>query len=72
MNNSQPHPGERLIRRREVLDRLGISHSELYRRIQKGSAPRPIKIGPQRVAWRSTEIDAYIAKLIAENSNNAA
>lgn len=36
------------------------SRSAWYRWISEGLAPRPVRIGPNTVAWPSSEIDALI------------
>ena len=56
------HPArERLLRRREVLTKTGLSASTLYRRIQAGTFPPPVELGPKAVAWRESEVLAWIA-----------
>lgn len=47
---------------RETVERLTtLSKSEIYRRIAAGSFPRQVPIGRRRVAWRQSEIAAWIA-----------
>jgi len=50
----------RLIRRKEVLARVGLSQTSMYEQIADGQFPKPIPIGPKSVAWLSTEIEAWI------------
>jgi len=56
-------PGEqsenRFVRLPEVRRRTGLSKSELYRRIRKGTFPRPNKLGYRTVAWPLAEIDRW-------------
>jgi prophage regulatory protein len=54
---------ERLLRRAVVQDRTSLSVSELYRRMAAGTFPKPVVIGAQSVAWRESEVDAWIAAL---------
>jgi prophage regulatory protein len=50
-----------LLRRPEVLNRVGLSRSSMYNYIALGSFPRPIKIGRRAVAWHADSIDRWIA-----------
>ena len=53
---------ERMIYgRREVQELLGVSRPTLYRWLKLGTFPRPIKIGPQKIAWRRADIVEWIA-----------
>ena len=46
----------------QVQDRLaGISRCTLARWIKAGRFPQPIKVGPRRVAWRTLDVDAWLA-----------
>lgn len=53
-------PG-RLLRRREVLDRIGVSTSTLYQWMGEGDFPRPVHLGSRLVAWREADVDRWIA-----------
>lgn len=54
---------EKLVRRDEVLARIGLSDSSLKKQVAAGTFPRPVQIGPRAVAWKSSEVDAWIANL---------
>jgi len=54
----------RLIRRPEVLERVGLSSSTLYEMTAAGEFPAPIPIGRQAVAWLDSEVDAWIKERI--------
>ncbi len=53
---------------------LGIrfSRQHLHRLIRQGRFPRPVKIGANRNAWLTTEINDWIAARIAERDAEAA
>jgi predicted DNA-binding transcriptional regulator AlpA len=56
--------GNRVIRPREVAQRLGISRSKLYELINTDeSFPPRKKISPRIVGWLETDIDTYIVSL---------
>jgi len=60
-------PRERLLRRPEVLSRIGFCTSTLYARIREGAFPPPVSLGLRCVAWRESDVDAWIADRIAES-----
>lgn len=53
-------PQEGFVRQPVVLKVLGISKSTLWRRIDEGVYPRPIKLSLRAVAWRVKDIRALI------------
>lgn len=55
---------ERILRKKEVLQRIGISNASLYRLIAKGEFPTGIKLTGQEgraVGWLSSDIDNWIS-----------
>lgn len=61
----------RIIRRREVEHRTGLSRSSIYLGIAEGTFPPPVKLGVRAVGWVDAEISAWLAARIA-NSRRAA
>lgn len=57
---------QRILRINDVLGRLGISRSQLYRLIEGGSLPEPLSLGPRTNGWLESEIDAAIATFAAK------
>jgi prophage regulatory protein len=53
--------GDRFISMSEVLDRICLSKTHLYRKINAGQFPRPVPLGPQKVAFLESEIETWIA-----------
>lgn len=51
---------ERILRVREVCERLSISRSTLYAMINNGEFPAGIKITVQRVGWPESVVDNWI------------
>ncbi|USE81132.1 AlpA family phage regulatory protein [Cupriavidus gilardii] len=56
---------ERILRLPEVQQRIGLSRSSIYARIQEGSFPRPIKLG-HASGWIETEVHAWIVRQIEQ------
>ena len=50
---------DRYLRRREVEDESGLSRATIYRHIKAGLFPRPRKVGPNSVRWRSSDLDRW-------------
>jgi len=50
-----------LLRKPAVLARVPVSDTTLWRRVRDGSFPSPVRISKNAVAWRSTDIDEWIA-----------
>lgn len=55
---SQPHE---LLLMPEVTERVRLSDTTLWRLEKVGRFPKRVKIGFKRVAWRTVEIEAWIA-----------
>jgi prophage regulatory protein len=47
-----------------VVAQTGLSKSEIYRRINNGTFPKPLKLGARAVAWPAAEIDTWVKSLI--------
>ena len=57
----------RLLRRREVEAITHLSRATIYVRMQKGTFPPPVRLGPNSVAWRAEDIDRWISELPVAN-----
>ena len=51
-------PGRRLLRTKQVLDRMGWSRTTLWRRVRAGEFPAPVKTGLNSNGWYDDEVDA--------------
>ena len=59
--NSKP---ARLIRLPEVMMRVGLGRSTIYRKMEEGRFPRSRSISPKCAVWIEAEIDEWINCLI--------
>ena len=50
---------ERLLRRQEVQQLLGLSKSTLYELMADDRFPRPVRIAARAVRWRASDIAAW-------------
>lgn len=44
----------------EVIAATSLSRATIYRYIEKGAFPAPVRIGPNRTGWRSDAVDAWM------------
>ncbi|MAT92859.1 MAG: DNA-binding protein [Halioglobus sp.] len=56
-------PIERILRRPEVQQMTGLCCSAIYARMEQGTFPKPVKLGPQAVGWKLSDVQAWIATL---------
>lgn len=57
--------GERLLTMRDVENKVGLKKTEIYERIKAGTFPAQLALGPNSVRWLESEIDLWIAELVA-------
>ena len=56
-------PGRRLLRPKQVMERMGWSRTTLWRRVSAGEFCAPVKTGEFSTAFYEDEVDAAQAKL---------
>lgn len=49
------------LRLPDVMARTGLSRRTIYRRMGEGTFPQSVKLGANSVAWRESELSAWIA-----------
>lgn len=54
----------RLLRLKQVVLKVGLSRSQIYKLIAKGLFPEQIKIGSKISAWPEQTIDQWISRQI--------
>jgi prophage regulatory protein len=59
---------EALLRLPAVLARLPVSRAHFYARVKSGEYPQPIKLSTRSVAWRASEINDLIQRLIEQGT----
>ena len=58
--DKQHPPSKRLLRLPEVRTRVSISRAQIYKLMNEGRFPKSVKLTERTVAWRESEIDAWI------------
>lgn len=61
--------GQRVLRKPELMGRIGLSDVTLWRMEQEGKFPRRIRLGGNSVGWLSAEIDDWLQERM-ENRDN--
>jgi len=56
----------RLLSLSEVQNAIPYSASQIWRLEQQGDFPKRVRIGPNRVSWLESEIEAWISSKIGE------
>jgi prophage regulatory protein len=56
----------RLIRSKEVQAITGLPKSSLHNMARAGTFPAPLKLGARAVAWRESDVQAWVENLEAK------
>ena len=68
-----PHrPLDRLLRRPDVERRVGLRRAWIYYLMRRGEFPLPVRLGDRAVAWRESDIAAWIAARPVARAGGAA
>lgn len=65
MWKNDSRPGDyplRILRRREVLARVGFSSMTLWRKERAGSFPRRVRLGPNSVGYYEHQVEEWIRR----------
>ena len=49
-----------ILRRPDVQAVTGLSRSTIYKWMNEGSFPKPVKLGPRAVGWREADINDWL------------
>lgn len=62
----------RVLRRPEVLELTGLSAATVYRWIAEGLFPPPVRLGPNSVGWRWSELQDWLeSRELAVSANGS-
>jgi prophage regulatory protein len=51
----------RFIRMPDLRSKVGLSKSQIYKLIQQGEFPKPIKLGDKIAVWAQTEVEEWMS-----------
>ena len=63
----------KLLKAKQVAEYVNVSKSQIYKLVQQGRLPKPIKLGERGSAWLVSEIDAWLQSKVDardEGANN--
>lgn len=60
-----------ILRLPEASQATGLSRSTIYRLVQTGNFPPPLKLTARTIGWHSTDIDTWIAARAATSKDKA-
>lgn len=52
----------KILKKAEVVLRVGLSYSTIFRMCRDGTFPLPIQLSTRRVGWEKTLVDAWIER----------
>lgn len=61
----------KILRRRQVEERVGLSCSTIYAGVAAGTFPKPIQLGAQSVGWLESEISDWLHDRITASRGKA-
>lgn len=70
MNDTLPVHGVSSLN--QVKELSGLSRSTIYREVEAGTFPAPIKLSERRIAWRNADLIAWVEGLEAANLSQEA
>ena len=50
----------KFLRLPSVIDKVGLSRSQIYKLIQRGDFPEPVKIGPKISVWIEEQLEMWM------------
>lgn len=59
---------ERVIRKPELMARIGLSDASIWRMERRGTFPKRIQLGGNSVGWLQSEIDQWLQDRAAERA----
>ena len=71
-NHDRPSAEHALIKLPQVEHLTGLKKSEIYRRIQIGQFPKPVKLGERASAWVLSEVSSWVGERIASRDEGRA
>lgn len=61
---------DRLLRVDEVTRITGLARSTIYKMMDSGTFPRPLRVGERAVRWRESDVVAWLESRPTASSDN--
>ena len=68
---TERNKARRFLRLPEVIERVGLRHTQIYALQKAGKFPKSVRVGERAVAWVEEEIEAFQEERIAERDREA-
>ena len=62
---------KKIYKASEVAEYVNVSKSQIYKLVQQGRLPKPIKLGERGSGWLITEIDAWLQSRVDARDEEA-
>ena len=62
---------KKIYKATEVAEYVNVSKSQIYKLVQQGRLPKPIKLGERGSGWLITEIDAWLQSRVDARDEEA-
>lgn len=56
----------RFLRINEVRERIGLGRTSIYKMVNEGTFPKPVRVLGKKVAWIDSEVDEWMMQRIAD------
>ena len=60
------------LRLPQVLERIPVSRSGLWKMVQERRFPQPVKLSPRVTVWRASDVQAYIENAMSYDEQRKA
>lgn len=57
-----------VLRLPQVIDRVKLSRSSIYARVEAGTFPQPFALGPRAIGWLQSDITDFIQRCVKQRS----
>lgn len=64
MKTFELEPRTRFLRLRQVMSQVGLSRSQIYKMVSRGTFPQSVMLTERSVAWSEASIDAWMASRV--------
>lgn len=61
----------KFLRLPSVIEKVGLSRSQIYKLIQAGSFPEPVKIGPKISVWLEENLEEWMDAQVLQWASEA-
>ena len=62
----------KLLKAKQVAEYVNVSKSQIYKLVQQGRLPKPIKLGDRGSGWLLSEVDAWLQSRVDSRDEEVA